>query len=658
MTTSTDSTKPFDKSKQKKIKSPGPIRFEAIVPITIIIVIMALYGKFFFDANLASGLEYTGSVIHGAEVNIDEIETSLFGASFNLKGLQVTDKSDPMFNLIQIDEIRLKLLWDALLRAKFVVDDAFVHGISFKVPRKKAGEILKSDGKGSEALKNLEQGVLEQSKEDFQGNVLGDLATILGGADAGEQLKSIKEELLVEKKIDEISADLDAKEESWKKSIESLTQKEDLERIQKKIKNLKVDKKKPWVALKEINQLAKEIKAKTSEFQKVSSEIKSMYEKYGNTIKNIDKLAEQDIKSLQDRFQLPNLDATDFSMGLFGRMFQDKVASIRKYAVLAKKYMPDSVTKKVEGITSPGSKDETPAEADPTQAELVPTKRGDGRNVQFPITTGYPLFWLKKADVSSKTGKSEFSGDVEGSVTNFTSDPKIVKKPANINLAGDFPKQKIFGFMADVDFIHHIDQPMQKIKVNVEKFPIGGMNLSNSENLQFGIDKATAKSQLNATIRGELAEVSLNNAFSGVDYQIDTESSKVREILTKVVEGIPSVTVNASAKGPFDKLKWRINSNLGKELASGVKRELKGKVDEAKNQYKKLVEDKIGPKKRELTAKYDQIKSRLDKLLGEKKSKVEEAKNQALGEVKGKEKSGVESDVKSKAKKLLKKFKF
>lgn len=339
-------------------------------------------------------------------------------------------------------------------------------------------------------------------------------------------------------------------------------------------------------------------------------------------------------------------------------MFQDTVASIRKYAVLAKKYMPDSVTKKVEGMASPGSKGETPVEADPAQAELVPIKRGDGLNVQFPITTGYPLFWLKNADVSSKTGKSEFSGDVQGSITNFTSDPKIVNKPANINLAGDFPKQKIFGFMADVNFIHHIDQPMQKIKVNVEKFPVGGMNLSKSENLQFGIDKATAKSHLNATIRGEQAEVSLGNAFSEVDYQIDTKSSKVREILTRVVEGIPSVTLNASAKGPFDKLKWRINSNLGKELASGVKRELKGKIDEAKNQYKKLVEDKIGPKKRELTAKYDQIKSRLDKMLGEKKSKVEEVKNQALGEVKGKQKSGAESDVKSKAKKLLKKFKF
>ena len=664
----TESAADQNKVNSKNIKKKGPLRLEAIVPIVIIVALTSAYFKLFFDSNLASGLEYAGSVVHGAEVNIEDIDTSILAASISIKNIQITDKDSPDYNLIQIEEITSKLVWDALLRGKFVVDTSAIKNVALKSKRNKPGRILKSEERGSKTLKKLEDGILDQSKEEFQGNILGDLASVLGGGNSKDQLNAIKETLVVEKTIDEMSADLDSKEVEWKQSIDSLTQRKELDSIRSDIKNIKIDKKKPWKAIKEIKPLIKKIKTKTNEFKRVSSEIKTLYNKYGDTIKNLDKLAEQDMKAIQGRMKLPDLDVTDFSMGLFGKLFQNKVASIRKYTALAEEYLPKSVTDeakaqaievknsvshavKVKNVPQKTTKAET-------RKKLIPPKRGKGENVSFPITTGYPLFWLKKAVVSSKSSVSEFSGDVQGSLTNFTTEPEIVGLPAHIQLSGNFPTQGVTGFSSDIYLRFENGTYTKDISAMVESFPVDGMELSKSDSLEFGFRKASGKTKLKAIVKNKQAQVSLNNWFSNIDYAVETKNVHVKDILNRVVQGIPVVSVNANASGPWKKLKWKVGSNLGKELSRGVKRELKGKIDQEKNKYRLMIENKYGEKKNKLMSKYNKIKAQMDRLLNSKNKSVDEASKQALSDVKNKEKSGVQSKVQEKAKKLFKKFKF
>jgi uncharacterized protein (TIGR03545 family) len=664
----TESVADQNKVNSKNIKKKSPLRIEAIVPIVIIVALTTAYFKLFFDSNLASGLEYTGSVVHGAEVNIDDIDTSILGASISIKNIQVTDKDNPDYNLIQIEEISSKLIWDALLRGKFVVDTSAIKNVTLKSKRNRPGRILKSEERGSKALKKIEDGILDQSKEEFQGNILGDLASVLGGGNSKDQLKAIKETLVVEKTIDEMSVDLDSKETEWKQSIDSLTQRKEIDLIRSDIKNIKIDKKKPWKAIKQIKPLVKKIKTKTNEFKRVSSEIKTLYNKYGDTIKNLDKLAEQDLKAIQGRMKLPDLDVTDFSMGLFGKLFQNKVASIRKYTALAEEYLPKSVTdeakaqaievKKSVSNSVKGKNVPQKTTIAETRKKLIPPKRGKGENVSFPITTGYPLFWLKKAEVSSKSSVSEFSGDVQGSLTNFTTEPEIVGLPAHIQLSGNFPMQGIKGFSSDI-YLRFVNGTYTKdISAIVESFPVDGMELSKSDSLEFGFRKASGKTKLKAFVKGKQAQVSLNNWFSNIVYAVETKNAHVKDILNRVVQGIPVVSVNANATGPWKKLNWKVGSNLGKELSRGVKRELKGKIDQEKDKYRMMIENKYGDKKKKLMSKYNKIKAKMDSLLNSKNKYVDEASKQALSDVKNKEKSGVQSKVQEKAKKLLKKFKF
>ncbi len=647
MTASTQSNEDSGSpEKKEKVKKPkGPIRVEALGTILVIAVLMGLYGKFFFDSHLKKGMEWTATYVHGAEVNISNIKTSVFGGSFKLRGLQVTDKKNPKNNMVKIGQMNFGFLWDALLRAKFVVSEASILDIEIQSPREKPGHIVPQDEyeKESKALSKLEESVLEQSKEELQGNALGDVAEVLGGADPKDQIKNIQGELKAEKKMKELEAGLKGKEDEWKKRIDGLDHKEQLDRVTNKAKSIKFDKKKPWKSLKEYKAVAKEAKSVFKEYQGLSSDLKNDVKTYSSAMGNIDDLIKEDMDDIQKRFKIPNLDFQDFSKALFGRLFQEKVKDIYKYLEIAKEYMPPKKTENKSG--------------------LVPKRRGEGKNYKFTVKNGYPLFWIKEGRISSKSGASEFSGDLDGKIIDITSDPVFLGRPAVVTLRGDFPKLQINRIRAKAVLDHTKEIPVQTLNARVDSFPVAGRSLSQSEKVKFAIKDAKAGANLNAVVTGKDVNINLSNTFKSVVYDIDAKNKVVKETLTNVVNGIPQFEVRARAKGTWEKLDWGISSSLGKQLADGVKGQVKAKVDEAKNKARKLIDDKIGPKKAELTKKFDELKNKMSNLLKSKEKEVTSAKDTAVSSAAGGEKASspkgaVKQKAKEKVKDLFKKFKF
>lgn len=639
MTASTQS------KKEEKVKKPkGPIRVEAIGTIAIVVIVLALYGNFFFDSHLRKGMEWTATYVHGAEVNIGSVKSSFFKGSFELRNLQVTDKKKPENNIFQLGSAKFGFLWDALLRAKFVVSEASLLDIQIYSPRKKPGHIIPKEKmeKESKGLSKLEASVLAQGREELQGNALGDVAEVLGGADPKDQIKSIGGELKAEKRIKELEEGIKTKEDEWKKRIDGLDHKDQLDRVTSKAKAIKFDKKKPWKSLKEYKEVAKEAKSVFNEYKKISSDLKTDVKTYSGAVGNIDDLIKEDLSDIQKRFNIPNLDFKDFSKGLFGKLFQEKVGDIYKYFEIAKEYMPPKKENKKAG--------------------LVPHKRGEGKNYKFTVKNGYPLFWLKEGRISSKSGVSEFSGDIDGKIVNITSEPRFLGKPAVVTFKGNFPKQKVNGVEAKIVLDHTTENPRQTIEASVASYPVAGRSLSKSEKVKFAIKEATGEARLDAVVLGNDVNINLINWFSSVAYEIDAKNKIVKETLTNVVNGIPKFEVKARAKGTWANLDWGISSSLGKELASGVKGQVQAKIDEAKDKAKKLIDDKIGPQKEALTKKFDELKNKMTSLLDSKKKEVESAKDQAVASASGGEGASKEDAVKSKGKDLLnsfkKKFKF
>lgn len=610
-----------DSNNDKKKKAPkkkGPIRWEAVIPFTIFVLIVWAYFFFFFDTHLRHGLEYVGTQVNGAEVNIGRLKTSFWNASLEMDKIQVTDLDQPAKNKVQIGKVRWKMLWDALLRGKVAIDDASILEIAIGAPRAKPGRVLPPDPPGTKsAFDNLKEKALAQAQEEFNKNVLGDVAAILGGADPAAQLKTIEGQLKSSIRVKELQAELQKKEQEWKQRLERLPQQKDLQALQTRLKSVKVDGfKNPaevQQSLQEIDAIYKETDAKIKEVQATGQALNGDVNNYKNTLSDLEAMVRQDIKDLEARLQIPKLDVQTLSRSLFGNMFLTRVKQAEFYMDKAREYMPPKKT----------------AEEKAEYAAPKPREREKGRNYKFGRPNSYPLFWLKHASISSKATKgADLSGDVSGTLKDVTDDPPVLGRPTIAQFRGEFPEQKLHGVAGDLTIDHVTDSPVEKLALKVASFPLNGQQLVNSEDVKLGFDSAEGGSELKFELRGKELKIDTSSVFQNIKYAVDAKQPILADILRGAINDVPKVTLNASAVGSWTNPSFNINSNLGTELAKGFEKQVQAKITEARAKLENLVNEQVGKEKEKLQAEFNKVQSQITGVLKSKEEEINKAKNQ------------------------------
>lgn len=645
MTTSTNPTPAAPPKKQKKPK--GPIRTGVVLPTLILVVAVGVYFKFFIDGHIRRALEYAGTQIVGAEVNVGLVATSFTRASLEIRNIQVTDKEQPERNLVQVGSIKFKLLWDALLRAKGVVDEASILDIQAYTPRKRKGYVLPPepppDGKPT-ALQKVQAQVLEQTRKKYNDNFLGDIAAVLGGTDPKEQLKNLQQELKSDARIKVLEKELNEKKAVWEKRIKDLPQGKELEQYNQRIKALKFDMKKPAEfakSVQEADKIIKEVDTKVKDIDRAQKELRTDVGGYTVALKELEQMVKDDLRDLQGKLKIPSLDPKEFSQQLFMDMIQQKLGGMYKYVAVAREYMPPKKT----AAEKQAIKDE----------QIVPPKRGQGKNYKFPITAGYPLFWLKHAAISSQMNTTEFSGNIKGEILDLTTDPAALGKPTKILVQGDFPRQGIQGLDAAITLDHTTEVAKESLLLKVAAFPVSGMRISNSPDVKLGLSKATGSSMVEATFTNAELTMQMRNTFTGIQYDLEAKQKMVKEIIGAVLNGIPTINVNAGIKGSLSDLDININSNLGEELSRGFQRQLQAKIEEAKGLLNKMVNEKIGANKEKLKADIQKLTGDLTKQVDGKKAEGEKIIKEAQNSLKSGKDKGGQKKLEDEGKKLLNK---
>ncbi len=630
----------------KKPKVKGPIRTEAVVPISIIFLITFIYFHFAFDMNLKSLIEWGGTYVHGAEVNVSSLRTSFIGGSFSLKGLEVTDKEMPARNLVKLGEIRFHFLWDALLRAKFVVADAGIDGIEIYSPRKSPGYVKPPEPPQASGLAANDQKVLDQTKttEGQADGGLDQVSKMIEGGSDGNVAADIRGNLKSEARIKELEAELKEKEKVWQERLSKLPQKEEFSALVNRAKALKFDTKNPKEFasdIKEIGKIKKEADEKISTFKTMSKDLKADVDKYNEAFRSIDDLVKQDMKDLESQMKLPNLESGDLSNSIYGKMFGGKLVALQRYMLLVRKYMPPAKDKNAK-------QDEA----------LLPHARGAGKTYRFKVTTGYPLFWLKHSSISSEPTSEGFAGKVKGSLTNVTSDPTFVGKPAVLDVAGDFPKSDIHNTQLKVT-IDHVNEPKEMLELRVGHFPVYEKALLSGSSVGLTVKKASGSSVMSAQLVDRNVNLELRNEFKQIDYDLKANSKTVKEALTSILAGIPVITLNATASGSWDHLSLHLNSNLGSELSQGLKKYVQARIDQMRAKIKDSIESKIKPQKDKLSGDFNKLKGQTDDSLKSRSKELDQAKNDVDGAEKTGGGGGTKKDkLKKEGLKLLKGFKF
>ncbi len=646
--TTQNSTPPVKKPKRK-----GPIRFEAVIPFTVILILIICYFKFFFDLHLKKAIELGGYYANGAEVDVASLHTSFWDLSFEMTGLEVTDAKRPTKNILKIERIYSNLLWDAILRFKFVVETSGITGIQTYVDRKSPGKVKppeeKSTDKGG-GFDTVKDKTLDVAKQEFKGNAVGDVAKLADGADLGGTLGNIEGQLKSKAYIEQLSKELEGKDKEWKAKIDSLPKGPEIDNLKKRISSIKINTSnfaELQKNLKEIDSIAREANDKVGGIQKIGNELRADIDKYSKAVAEVDALVKEDQKMLQNRLKIPSLDAKDLAKNLFGPMVMEKLAKAEEYMRLARKYMPPKKT----------AEQKAALEAE----KIKPPPRGQGINYQFGRPNSYPMFWVKRTDITSKAAQGGMNGNVQGYITDLTSDPPTVGRPTILDVKGSFPEQKITSaeLKLVVDHVTHV--PKESVDFTVNGFPVQGQMLSNSDDVKFGFNDAIGGSAMSLKLQEEKVDMKLNNAITNINYVAQAKSQHVDDILKGVVKDIPKITLDASATGTWSDLKLGIESNLAYELQKGFERQIQAKIDEAKRKVDEFIEKNIGSKKRELTAQYDKLSNQYLGAADKKKEEINQVTNAAQNKTEESKKQGQkqgEEQGKKVLEDLTKKFKF
>ena len=640
------------KEDDKKPKKKGPLRLEAIIPFSLILGLILAYGHFFFDNHFKRFLELAGSYTYGAEVNIANLDISLFEQSLLLQKVEITDIDHVERNILQIGEIRLKLNTDALLRAKFVVSDAAIEKIALHAPRQSPGRIYRSKSETKSNLNVTKKRALENTKTQLAGNVFGDAAELLDGTDPTAQLSSIRQQLQTEKKIQEVQAELEKKKKEWQARVEQLPNKDQFKKYESELKALDFNLKKPQVFAKSVKEGARIIKSADKDIRSVkadSDQLKKDLKYFENSLKEIEKAKEADIASLQERIALPELDTKSLALALFGPEVRGYVQKIEKYSALFQEYFP------ADESSSPSSSSSA------SSSSITPKERALGKTYEFPTKKSYPLFWLQKASISSDSKSSSYSGDIQGLITNFTSNPKHLGKPAVIRLQGDFPHQKVFGLNSQLTLDKTQEVAKNTLQATVRSYPVGPRNFSKSPKATFGFKKAGGSSQVVGTLVQNQLDLKVKNQLQNIDYITQSSSKNMSEFLTGLARDVPKIQVDAHLKGQWRNPGISLSSNLAQAIASSFQKQLKEKIEQAKNKVKNLVDSKVKAQKDQVQKEIDAFKNKHLGQLDQLKKDGEKAKNQLSSDLKKKQeskKSALENKAKDEVKKLFKKFKF
>lgn len=631
----TDTT---DKKEIKKNKPKGPIRYEAIIPVLVLSLITFLYFSFYFDHHMKKVIEYVGTQGNGAEVNVDSVRTSFLRGSFDLDRLQITDPVRPTHNSLEVGNMHFQYLWDALLRMKFVVDDASINNIQLAKPRTSPGKVLPPQPASPSKIEALQNQVMAQVKNKYGANMLGDVLAILEGGDYKDQIQKIRETLKSETRVKAMVADVNTKKEFWDGKVKELSDTSKLKEIETTIQAVQKEKNflQQAQGVKKLNDLLKDVQKQYKEIEKSSKTLQAEVKAVGNYPKELQALVNEDIASLKNRFSVPQIDFKDMAMHLFAGEFAGYIAKARKYQAMAEQYIPEKKEDK---------------------DVVIPPKRSDGKNYQFPVTAGYPLFWLKRAAISSKGTADSYSGQVSGELTNVTTSPKQIKKPIVLDMRGDFPTAKIMGVKAlfTADFTRDVGRQSALIQVN--SFMVPEKLFVDDEKMKFGFKNAIGTSTISAALEEEQIKMNWTSALTKPQFLVETSNKLAKEMLGNILNNIPVININGTATGSFSNLNLDITSNLGTELGQGFSREIGAKVTEAQNKISALVDEKINQPKAQLMAAIGGNNKNLSQL-GNLQELYKKNEDKIEAEIEKLKKGGGVDSLKEKSKKLFKGIKF
>ena len=535
------------------------IRWWGVITFLVIAVILILAWYFIAPMIIKSSIETTGSKMMSAKVDINQVDLHLFPLGITINNIEVTDKDQPMVNLVEIETVKFALDSSKLLWKKISIDELKINGFKLNTKRTSSGAI-EINQKHDKVEEDGEHGqVINKSSELTKDEV----KKIVANAD-----------LVTLKNLEKLKTKQEAMKMFWEKEIESTEH-------EKKLKAIEVE-------FGRLSKRAKNNSLNLIKDRKAWKKLKKNISKERNAISDLNKKLKTDKKDLVRQIKIvknsPQIDLdnimskTGLSGGLTGMTSK-----------LSDQFIGPQFTPWLEKIITFVKQNKVTSQ-EQSDADSVIYDTDKGAMVQFKDEHGFPKLLIKKVSLSGKD--AQWSSD--GTGHNLGYYPWTIHAPADFTININGLKDKSNANITITSEWKSSKKMNTKIHSKVKNWTINNVKFLQSDQGSWMIDSGV----LNASIIGNLTldrvDLKLDLSIFNPNIIPPENLSGWQSSLAKGLSKTKRIKITVLANGDLSSPKISLNSNLERVFSSAFGDSLKQKASNYKKEFSQQISKRVG----------------------------------------------------------------
>lgn len=567
------------------------MRWKVLAVLIALTAASAVFAVFYMDSFVKGRIESAGSSAVGAKVSLEGLTISLMEQSVLIEGMEVADPDDPWQNLFEIRSAYFDFSFAKLLMGNLIIEKVTVDTPRWGTKRgsyggiKKEPEAVKVEAPATE---KAAPPVSAPAKKGFDIDWQKYLPKVGLTKEFSAESVVNPEKMESLKKLDEAKKYADGRDEQWKNRIETI--KKEYESVNKS---------------RDIIKIAAFLKVVDAARKELSADIKRV----DDMAKLVKKLRDEDLKDIGGLIGIGGSGRGGLSQAVFSDAFRGK---------LQKGYRLFTTYK--DKLTG-GKKSEK-------------KRRLKGQTVAFPIKDPMPRFHLVKAELKVAKGAREGNW-LAGTLTDVTSNPKMVGKPVDFKLSAgseSFPGAQ-FAVKGVADFTKAISR--FEMKVSADKLSTKPVASAFGGDSPVSLTGGTMSVAADFAIEGEVIKSVFAILLDGITIAVKEKAlsgadPSVRNILKGTFADVKKISLTGNAKGKIGDLRVSIKSTIDDIL----KKAFDGAVSRARKEMEKRIRAELD---KELAKRIPELKGLLsddNKELADMNSTLKSAQKRIEGEVK------------------------
>jgi uncharacterized protein (TIGR03545 family) len=559
------------------------LRWKAIVPLTLILVLCGIAWWLYSDKLLERSIEQMGADLIGARVDLEEADLSLGEARVRLVGLAAANPNSPMRNLFEAREIIADFRVSPLWRKKVLIEQASIRGVRFGTERSESGELEDPSPESGRLLREI-SGWADRVRIpplNLEGlNTVVDVEAVsLDSLTTVVQARSIV-------------TVADSVRQGWEADLSKLNPAPLVDSARALVEQLNTAN--PLtLGITGVTELANSsrsvMSSLTSMTDRVSALDSTVRDGMGTLTRSVSGLADArfaDYDYARRLLRLPSLDAPNLSASLFGDMAVARLKPLLYWVNQAERFLPPGL--------------------DPRRRAGPQRPRRAGVTVTFPDETSDPDFLLETGDADLEIGgEGAAAGAYAARITGLTTQPAVYGQPlvamvertgaavgptdVRVNLAIDHTGDVIND--SGSAFLNGIDLP---------QFNIGGSGIQ--------LDLGQGLSELSLSRTGDGIEgrwmwrsdaVSWTRGAESVEQGAEAQNvgqalgAFAEDFLWDTIASLENVEISVGFSGSATGPSLRIGSNVGQVVATSLRRELGERIQQAEQLVRARVDQLV-----------------------------------------------------------------